>query len=55
MLFYDGHEEWRRVFERFGEYVAAETLAREVRAQRPDGLEGAVCEEGLWIGLRRVS
>ena len=55
VLFYDGRDDWRRVVERFGEYIAAETLAREVRAERPDGLEGADCEEGLWIGLRRVS
>jgi isoleucyl-tRNA synthetase len=55
VLFYEARDDWRRVFERFGDYIAAETLAREMRAERPDGLEGAACEEGLWIGLRRVS
>jgi isoleucyl-tRNA synthetase len=55
VLFYEARDDWRQVFERFGEYIAAETLAREVRAERPEGLEGATCEEGLWIGLRRVN
>jgi isoleucyl-tRNA synthetase len=55
VLFYEAGDDWRQVFERFGEYIAAETLAREVLAERPDGMEGAACEEGLWIGLRRVS
>jgi isoleucyl-tRNA synthetase len=55
VLFYEARDDWRQVFERFGEYIAAETLAREVRAERPEGVEGAACEEGLWIGLRRVN
>src|SRR5207237_2651444 len=55
VLFYEAREEWRQVFERFGGYIAAETLALEIRGERPDGLEGGTCEEGLWIGLRRAS
>ena len=55
VLFYEAQEEWRRVFDRFGGYIAAETLALELRGERPDGLEGTACEEGLWIGLRRAS
>ena len=43
VLFYEAQEEWRQVFERFGGYIAAETLALEVRRERPDGLEGASC------------
>jgi len=54
-LFYEASGDWRQVFERFGDYIAAETLALEIRPERPEGLEGAACEEGLWIGLRRVS
>ncbi|MBO0686940.1 MAG: class I tRNA ligase family protein, partial [Candidatus Dormibacteraeota bacterium] len=54
VLFHEGDEGWRRVFERFGDYIAAETLATGVRAERPADLEGAACEEGLWIGLRRA-
>jgi isoleucyl-tRNA synthetase len=55
VLFYEAQDEWARVFERFGGTIAAETLALEIRPERPDGLEGAVCEEGLWIGLRRAN
>jgi isoleucyl-tRNA synthetase len=54
-LYYDGGEDWRQVFERFGATIAAETLATDVRAGRPPDLEGAACEEGLWIGLQRAS
>ena len=55
VLFYEPSGDWPRVFERFGDYIAAETLAREIRAERPDELEGAHCEEELWIGLRPAS
>ena len=55
VLFYEAREDWLQVFERFGGYIAAETLAVDVRRERPDGLEGASCEEGLWIGLRPAS
>jgi isoleucyl-tRNA synthetase len=52
-LWYEGTEDWTRVFERFGPAIAAETLAVEVRAGRPadvGGREGGV----LWIGLKRA-
>ena len=43
------------MLERFGGYVAAETLAVELRAERPEDLEGVTVGDELWIGLRRAS
>ena len=55
MLYYEAGEDWARVLQRFGGYLAAETLAVELRAERPADLEGVEVGEGLWIGLRRAS
>ena len=53
VLFVEADPDWASVFERFGGTIAAETLAVEVRMERPPDLEGATLGEGLWIGLRR--
>ena len=53
VLYVEADQDWARVFERFGDTVAAETLAVEVRMERPADLEGATLGDGLWIGLRR--
>ncbi|HEY4028353.1 MAG TPA: isoleucine--tRNA ligase, partial [Candidatus Dormibacteraeota bacterium] len=53
-LHHDGGPDWAQVFERFGDTIAAETLAVEVRAGRTDGLDGEAEGGGLWIGLNRV-
>jgi isoleucyl-tRNA synthetase len=53
-LHHEGGPDWARVFERFGDTIAAETLAVEVRAGRADGLDGEVEGGGLWIGLKRA-
>jgi isoleucyl-tRNA synthetase len=51
---YDGGPEWERVFERFGDTIAAETLAVEVQAGRAGELDGETQGGGLWIGLKRA-
>jgi isoleucyl-tRNA synthetase len=53
-LRYDGGPEWERVFERFGDTIAAETLAAEVRRGRAPELDGENEGGGLWIGLKRA-
>ncbi len=53
-LFYDGGPDWARAFERFGDTIAAETLAAEVQAGRGAGLDGEAEGGGLWIGLTRA-
>jgi isoleucyl-tRNA synthetase len=53
VLSVEANQGWARVFERFGDTIAAETLAVEVRMERPADLEGATLGDGLWIGLRR--
>jgi isoleucyl-tRNA synthetase len=53
VLFYEADGDWARAMERFGAYIAAETLAVDVRRERPAEVEGAAAGEGLWIGLRR--
>jgi isoleucyl-tRNA synthetase len=54
-LWYEGGEEWARVFERFGSLLAAETLAVEVhRGRSGELLEGESEGGGLWIGLKRA-
>jgi isoleucyl-tRNA synthetase len=53
-LRYDGGPEWERVFERFGDTIAAETLAVEVRRGRAAELDGENEGGGLWIGLKRA-
>jgi isoleucyl-tRNA synthetase len=53
-LRYDGGPEWERVFERFGDTIAAETLAVEVRAGHAGDLDGETQGGGLWIGLKRA-
>ena len=53
-LHHDGGPDWARVFERFGDTIAAETLAVDVRAGRVDGLDGVAEGGGLWIGLKRA-
>ncbi|MDQ6774052.1 MAG: isoleucine--tRNA ligase [Candidatus Dormibacteraeota bacterium] len=52
-LFYDAQGDWAEVLSHFGGVIAAETLAVDVRAGRPDGVEGANLGDGLWIGLRK--
>jgi hypothetical protein len=42
------------VFERFGDTIAAETLAAEVRRGRAPELDGENEGGGLWIGLKRA-
>jgi hypothetical protein len=54
VLFYQADGEWARAMERFGAYVAAETLAVDLRRERPADVDGAAAGEGLWIGLRRT-
>ncbi|MDR0357957.1 MAG: DUF5915 domain-containing protein, partial [bacterium] len=44
---------WTDVFDRHREYVAGETLAVDVRFERPHDVEG-VSREGLWLGLRKA-
>ncbi|TMC03463.1 MAG: hypothetical protein E6J41_27395 [Chloroflexi bacterium] len=53
-LRYDGGPEWQRVFERYGDTIAAETLAVEVREGRAEDLDGDTEGGGLWIGLKRA-
>jgi isoleucyl-tRNA synthetase len=53
-LYHDGGTDRARAFERFGSYIAAETLAVEVRAGRVDDLDGQAEGGGLWIGLKRA-
>jgi isoleucyl-tRNA synthetase len=53
-LRYDGSPDWMRAFERFGETVAAETLAVELAAGRADGMDGTAEGGELWIGLNRT-
>jgi isoleucyl-tRNA synthetase len=55
VLYYEAGGDWARVLERFGAYIAAETLAVELRAERPADVEGVAVGDGLWIGLRRAS
>jgi isoleucyl-tRNA synthetase len=53
-LRYDGGPAWQRAFERFGDTIAAETLAVEVLSGRAAGLDGDNEGGGLWIGLKRA-
>jgi isoleucyl-tRNA synthetase len=53
-LWYDGGGDWPRALERFGSYLAAETLAVEVNSGRASELEGTAEGGELWIGLRRA-
>ena len=54
-LWHDGDGQWIRVFERFGDYIAAETLAVVVKHGRTPDVDGEAEGEGLWIGLKRVN
>ncbi|HEX4216076.1 MAG TPA: isoleucine--tRNA ligase [Candidatus Dormibacteraeota bacterium] len=55
VLYIEAEGEWRSAMERFGDYVGGETLATEVRFERPEGLAGAEIKGGgLWIGLERA-
>jgi isoleucyl-tRNA synthetase len=54
VLAYEGGGDWALVFERFGGYVAAETLAVELKAGRTSEVDGEAEGGGLWIGLRRA-
>ena len=53
-LQYDGGPGWARVFSEFGDTIAAETLAVEVRSGRAADLDGEADGGGLWIGLKRT-
>jgi isoleucyl-tRNA synthetase len=55
VLFAQAEGDWRQVLERHGEYIAGETLAVEVRLERPEDMEGATLKNGLWIDLKRAS
>jgi isoleucyl-tRNA synthetase len=55
VLYHQARGDWARMLERFGGYVAAETLAVELRAERPEDLEGVTVGDELWIGLRRAN
>jgi isoleucyl-tRNA synthetase len=46
--------DWADVLDRFGTYIAAETLAVEVRRDRPEGMPGREVGGELWIGLTRA-
>jgi isoleucyl-tRNA synthetase len=54
VLFAEASGQWARALERHGDYVAGETLAREVRKERPAGMPGREVGAGLWIGLRKA-
>lgn len=54
VLYYQASGLWPAVLERFGDYLAGETLAVELRAERPPDLQGAELGEGIWIGLKKV-
>jgi isoleucyl-tRNA synthetase len=55
-LRYDGSPDWMQAFERFGDTIAAETLAVEMAPGRaPDlDLDGQAEGGGLWTGLKRA-
>jgi isoleucyl-tRNA synthetase len=55
VLYHQAGGDWARMLERFGGYVAAETLAVELRAERPEDLEGVTVGDEFWIGLRRAN
>jgi len=54
-LWYEGNADWSLAFERFGDSIAAETLAVEITAGRDHDLDGEAEGGGLWIGLKRIS
>src|SRR5262249_15852688 len=54
-LWYEGDADWTRVFEGFGDSIAAETLAVEMTAGSDHDLDGEAEGGGLWIGLKRIS
>ncbi|HYZ01412.1 MAG TPA: isoleucine--tRNA ligase [Candidatus Binatia bacterium] len=53
VLLVEAEGPWTDVFDRHREYVAGETLAVDVRFERPADVEG-VSREGLWLGLRKA-
>jgi isoleucyl-tRNA synthetase len=53
-VWHDGGGDWPRALERFGAYVAAETLAVEMSTGRASDLEGTAEGGDLWIGLKRA-
>jgi isoleucyl-tRNA synthetase len=53
VLFVEIEGDWAEVFARHGDYLAGETLAVDVRVERPPDVEG-VSREGLWLGLQKA-
>ena len=56
VLFVQAGGDWARMLDLHRDYLAAETLAVEVRDERPDGVDGAEIKGGgLWVGLRKAA
>jgi isoleucyl-tRNA synthetase len=56
--YYQASGQVQAAFERFGDYIKAETLSLDLVAERPGGLEGATFrleDSEYWIALKRLS
>ena len=57
VTYYETDGQLGRALETNGAYVKAETLSVELRAERPDGVEGVELKvegEPIWLALQRV-